>query len=83
MTVTSHTITRDLPDIGQTDITFNYTPGKPGRRWGADLEVLTAATLQDSAPLTARELRDIAQEHLDDGGYDFACAVAREQRGEH
>ena len=84
MTVTTHTVTRDLPGVGPTDVTFNYLPGKPGRRFSDDLEVLKAVPVNGSkAPVTILELRDIAQEDLDDDGYDFACSVAKEQRGEN
>ena len=94
MTTTTHTILAELPrhlsdaegatdtEYFKADITYSYTP-TTGRRWSADLTVLAVHPHVDVGDFLSRqELRDLAQEWIDDRGYDAACALAQRQNGE-
>lgn len=95
MTTSTHTMTADVPirqgsgdgaetDYVKADVVFSFTPGTPGRRYSDDVEAIKCCPISEGVNdrLTFRELKDFAQDYLDGDGYDFACSIAKEQRGE-
>jgi hypothetical protein len=81
-----HRITAEISESLKIDITYSYRPEWPSAATdpgaAAEMEVITAVVVGNDMPndWTPVYVRDVAQNWLDDEGYDEAVQHAEDER---